>query len=150
MAYNQQIPSKCANGSSQGSSKQAVVLSGLAGQDAHSDAGLLTSLESQQTLGPWKTWPAPGYQELWVRHAEWLRSAVHGHTLVLNPGSPRECKRQNLLQVANHSLSQFWNTLTVFLLPNAHIPKVDRKYLPMEVSAVTAGLAHTQEHVTFT
>lgn len=40
--------------------------------------------------------------------------------------------------------------LSVFLLANAHIPKVDRKYLPMEVSAITAGLAHTHKHINFT
>lgn len=85
-----------------------------------------------------------------MREAEWLRSAARGHKLVLNPGSLREYRRQNLLQVANHSLFQFWNTLTVFLLAKAHIPKVDRKYLPMEVSAIMVGLAHTHEHVTFT
>lgn len=39
--------------------------------------------------------------------------------------------------------------MTVFLWASGHIPKLSGTLLPREVLAITAGLAHTHEHVTF-
>lgn len=97
--------------------------------------------QAQQTLGAWKTQPVPSYQETVGGEAGWLRSAVQGPTLVLNPSY----------------LSYRWQTpfspildyMAVFLWVHGHIPQVSRMYLSLEVLAITAGLAHTHEHVIF-
>lgn len=114
MVYHQHIPSKYACESSQGCSKE-VVLSRLWGRhrlSKHSVPGKLSQF--------WLS-------RVWVEEAEWLRSAVHGHTVVLYPS----------YLSAGGKLSYRWQTLfspildyvADFLWVNGHIPQVSRMYL---------------------
>lgn len=100
MTYNQHDPSKYASGSNQGSEQTSCCLAWFGWAGSMLCCGPAVKFRvSANSL--WESQPVPSYRILWVREAEWLRSAAQGHKLVLNPGYLRECRRQTLL----HSLS---------------------------------------------